>query len=74
MLSILIDKELFGVMKDILYVCAYVPPEGSPFYPYFDADNGIGLLEECLWVYAYFEWRLCNYGWWFEQNSQQFSD
>ena len=42
----LIDKELFGVMKDILYVCAYVPPEGSPFYPYFDADNGIGLLEE----------------------------
>ncbi len=44
----LIDKELFGVMKDILYVCAYVPPEGSPFYPYFDVDNGIGLLEECL--------------------------
>ena len=44
----LINKELFGVMKDILYVCAYVPPEGSPFYPYFDVDNGIGLLEECL--------------------------
>ena len=44
----LIDKELFGVMKYILYVCAYVPPEGSPFYPYFDVDNGIGLLEECL--------------------------
>ena len=22
--------------------------EGSPFYPYFDVDNGIGLLEECL--------------------------
>ena len=44
----LIDKKLFGVMKDILYVCAYVPPEGSPFYPYFDVDNGTGLLEECL--------------------------
>ena len=29
-------------------VCVCVPPESSPFYPYFDADNGIGLLEECL--------------------------
>ena len=44
----LIDKKLFGVMKDILYVCEYVPPEGCPFYPYFDVDSGIGLLEECL--------------------------
>ena len=44
----LIDKELFGVMNNILYMCVYVPPEGSPFYPYFDVDNGIGLLEECL--------------------------
>ena len=35
-------------MKDILYVCVYVPPEGSPFYPFFDLDNGIGMLEECL--------------------------
>ena len=44
----LIDKELFGVLTYILHVCLYVPPEGSPFYPYFDVDNGIGLLEECL--------------------------
>ena len=42
----LIDKELFGVLTYILYVCLYVPPEGSPFYPYFDVDNGIGLLED----------------------------
>ena len=47
-LSFLIDKDLFGVMKDILYVCLYVPPKGSPFYPFFDLDNGIGVLEECL--------------------------
>ena len=39
----LIDKELFRVMKDILYVC-----EGSPFYPNFHVEDGIGLLEECL--------------------------
>ena len=38
-----IDKELFRVMKDILYVC-----EGFPFYPYFLVDDGIGLLNECL--------------------------
>ena len=43
-----IDRKLFGTEKDILYVCAYVPPEGSPYYSYFDIDNGIGLLEECL--------------------------
>ena len=48
MLLFLIDKDLFGVMKDILYVCLYVPPKGSPFYPFFDLDNGIGVLEECL--------------------------
>ena len=35
-------------MKDILYVCVYVPPEGSPFYPFSDLDYGIGVLEECL--------------------------
>ena len=44
----LIDKELFGVLTYILHVCLYVPPEGSPFYTYFDVDNGIGLLKECL--------------------------
>ena len=30
-------------------VCAaYVYPEGSPCYAYFDTDNGINLLEECF--------------------------
>jgi hypothetical protein len=42
------DKKLFGLTKDVLYICAYVPPEGSPFYTYFDLDNGIHLLEEGL--------------------------
>ena len=48
MLLFLIDKDLFGVTKGILYVCVYVPPEGSPFYPFSDLDYGIGVLEECL--------------------------
>ena len=25
-----------------------VPPEDSPYYNYFDVENGIGLLEDCL--------------------------
>ena len=29
-------------------MCAYVSPEGSPYYNYCDVDNGIGLLEDCL--------------------------
>ena len=52
---LIIDKSVFGLPKDVLYVCAYVPPEGSPYYKdsfnsddYFDVDNGIGLLEDCL--------------------------
>lgn len=43
-----IDKTLFGLQKDILYVCVYVQPEGSPFYTYFDIDNGITNLEDCI--------------------------
>ncbi|WP_419607807.1 hypothetical protein, partial [Thiolapillus sp.] len=45
---LIIDKSVFGLQKDVLYVCAYVPPEGSPYYNYFDVENGIGLLEDCL--------------------------
>ena len=44
----LIDKSVFRTLKDILYVCVYIPPEGSPFYSTFDISNGIDLLEECL--------------------------
>lgn len=43
-----IDKKLFGLENDMLYVCSYVPPEGSPFYTYFDLDSGISVLEDCL--------------------------
>ena len=39
---------MFGLQKDVLYVCAYFPPEGSPYYNYCDVENGIGLLEDCL--------------------------
>ena len=42
------DKSVFGLPKDVLCVCASVPPEGSPYYNYYDVDNGIGLLEDCL--------------------------
>ena len=29
-------------------MCAYVPPENSPYYSAFDIDDGISLLEESL--------------------------
>ena len=45
---LIIDKSVFGLQKDVLYVCAYVPPEGSPYFNYFDVENGIGLFEDCL--------------------------
>ena len=45
---LIIDKSVFGLQKDVLYLCAYVPPEGSPYYNYSNVENGIGLLEDCL--------------------------
>ena len=47
-LFFLLDKSLFGFSKDVVYVCAYVPPECSPYYTVFDVENGIELLEEAL--------------------------
>ena len=48
MLLFIIDKECFGLLKDILLVCVYVPPTGSPCYNVTGTDNGIGIVEECL--------------------------
>jgi exonuclease III len=42
------DKKLFGINKDVLFVCAYVHPESSPFYVAYDVDDGISYLEDCL--------------------------
>ena len=44
----LLDKRLFGFNRDVVYMCAYVPPENSPYYTAFDIDDGISLLEESL--------------------------
>ena len=47
-LCFLLDKKLFGFNRDVVYMCAYVPPENSPYYSAFDIDDGISLLEESL--------------------------
>ena len=47
-LLFIIDKECFGLLKDTLFVCVYIPPTGSPYYRAAGTDNGIGVLEECL--------------------------
>ena len=47
-LCFLLDKRLFGFNSDVVYMCAYVPPENSPYYTAFDIDDGISLLEESL--------------------------
>jgi hypothetical protein len=47
-LSFILDKYLFGFSTDVLFVCAYVPPENSRFYSVFGIDNGINLLEDYL--------------------------
>ena len=44
----LLYKRLFGFNSDVVYMCAYVPPENSPYYTAFDIDDGISLLEESL--------------------------
>ena len=48
MLLFTIDKKYFGLLKDIFFMCAYIPPIGSPYYEATGTENGIGVLEECL--------------------------
>ena len=43
-----IDKVCFGLLKDTLFMCVYIPPTGSPYYKATGTDNGTGVLEECL--------------------------
>ena len=47
-LLFVISKQLFGTVKDILYACVYVPPEGSSYYAFMDEADGISMLENCL--------------------------
>lgn len=47
-LLFIIDKYLFGLDRDMLYVCAYTPPEGSKYYSLCDSADGVSMLENCL--------------------------
>ena len=48
-LLFVLDKSLFASTKDILYVCAYTPPEGSRYYNVVGEDgDGIAMLEDIL--------------------------
>ena len=48
-LMFILDKSLFDLPKDVLYVCSYVPPEGSGYYRHQGLENdGISVLENCL--------------------------
>ena len=43
-----LDKSLFNIDKNIFNLCAYIPPEHSPYYAFTGFENGIDLLEEIL--------------------------
>ena len=48
-LLFVISKEILGLEKDVLYVCAYTPPEGSRYYTFLGVDgDGIAMLVNCL--------------------------
>ena len=38
---ILLDKALFGITKDVVYVCAHVMPQVSLYYNVFEVESGI---------------------------------
>lgn len=48
MLVFKLDRELFSTEKDILLLCVYIPPAGSPYYDLTDEHNGMLILEKCL--------------------------
>ena len=41
-------KELFGVGRDVMIICSYIPPQGSPYYDSIEESNGVLRLEECI--------------------------
>ena len=41
-------KELFGMGRDVMMFCSYVPPQGSPYYLLTEETSGILMLEECM--------------------------
>ena len=52
-LLFVIDKTLLGLDKDLLYVCVYIPPEGSRYYNVMGLDgDGIIFLEDTLIEHA----------------------
>ena len=53
---LVISKNVFGFDKDVLLVCAYIPPEGSSFYEKFNTEdnNGITIMEgEILHIFGH---------------------
>ena len=44
-LAFILNKDYFGFEKNVLLLCSYVPPEKSPFYTFYDYENGIDMLE-----------------------------
>jgi len=47
-LAFRIQKELFGMERDILVVGVYIPPRNSSYYESVDNKNGVDMLELCL--------------------------
>jgi len=48
MLIFKVDRALLGSERDIVVFCAYIPPEGSPYYVSSDVNNGILTMENCM--------------------------
>jgi len=59
------SRELFGCERNVLLVCAYVPPQGSVFYELdgIEVNNGIEYVETCMLElgleYGDVDWLLC---------------
>jgi hypothetical protein len=50
-LAIRIDKDIFGLDKDVILVACYIVPEGSPVYKDKIIKDGVLILEEVLLQY-----------------------
>ena len=46
--AFIVDKSVTGTSKDVMYICGYIPPEGSPYYKFNTVENGVALLEEFI--------------------------
>ena len=48
MIMVMFAKTLFNTTHDVLLICFYVPPQGSPYYNTAECKRHIDPIDKCV--------------------------